>query len=354
MHVHREMLDRAFAFVLGAGASKSSGIPTGTELVHQWLGELHRQLDPDHGTRPLQDWATAEHLGIPGFDFQRAAEFYPQVFQRRFSRDVEQGYAALEHAMKDAAPGVGYSVLATVLATERHQVVITPNFDNLVADALAIFAQTHPLLVGHESLAHFARPRLRRPLVAKVHRDLFLGPKNTPEELLKLPDSWTDALRALFEHYTPIVIGYGGNDGSLMGLLKSIEPGKIVGGILWCYRKQDGSPRQEIVDVVARHSGVLVPILGFDELMLQLNQRLEYPLLADTIMEQAKKRCELYVRDVEEIRVRLSSRADSAEGRRPSTGPEKRSAPRAGQRLCGAVASRGRPPARSLRDRNRL
>ena len=47
-------------------------------------------------------------------------------------------------------------------------------------------------------------------------------------------------------------------------------------------------------------------------------------------------------------------RADSAEGRRPSTGPEKRSALRAGQRLDGAVASRWRPPARSLRDRNRL
>src|SRR5713101_5685941 len=47
-------------------------------------------------------------------------------------------------------------------------------------------------------------------------------------------------------------------------------------------------------------------------------------------------------------------RAYSAEGRRPSTGPEKRSAPRAGQRLGGVVARRGRPPARSLRDRNRL
>jgi hypothetical protein len=31
----------------------------------------------------------------------------------------------------------------------------------------------------------------------------------------------------------------------------------------------------------------------------------------------------------------LQLRADSAEGRRPSTGPEKRSAPRAGQRLRG-------------------
>ena len=40
-------------------------------------------------------------------------------------------------------------------------------------------------------------------------------------------------------------------------------------------------------------------------------------------------------------------------GARPSTGPEKRSAPRAGQRLGGAVASRWRPPARSLRGRDR-
>ena len=50
---------------------------------------------------------------------------------------------------------------------------------------------------------------------------------------------------------------------------------------------------------------------------------------------------------------RTPPRANSAEGRRPSTGPEKRSAPRAGPRLRGAVASRGRPPARSLRDRPR-
>jgi hypothetical protein len=40
-------------------------------------------------------------------------------------------------------------------------------------------------------------------------------------------------------------------------------------------------------------------------------------------------------------------------GARPSTGPEKRSAPRAGQRLGGVVASRWRPQAQSLRGRDR-
>jgi hypothetical protein len=49
--------------------------------------------------------------------------------------------------------------------------------------------------------------------------------------------------------------------------------------------------------------------------------------------------------------LRTLPRAHSAEGRRPHTGPEKRSAPRAVQRRGGAVARRGRPPARSLRGR---
>ena len=40
-------------------------------------------------------------------------------------------------------------------------------------------------------------------------------------------------------------------------------------------------------------------------------------------------------------------------GARPSTGPGKRSAPRAGQRLVGVVASHWRPQARSLRGRDR-
>ena len=58
--------------------------------------------------------------------------------------------------------------------------------------------------------------------------------------------------------------------------------------------------------------------------------------------------------EVQTVSSPTPSRANSAKGRRPSTGPEKRSAPRAAQRLGGVVARRGRPPARSLRGRPRL
>jgi NAD-dependent SIR2 family protein deacetylase len=35
--IHGAMKDRQFAFILGAGASFTSGIPTGQELAQQWL-----------------------------------------------------------------------------------------------------------------------------------------------------------------------------------------------------------------------------------------------------------------------------------------------------------------------------
>ena len=73
--VHDKMADHSFAWVLGAGASKPSGIPTGGELVILWLKELHERLDTKHQT--FEEWATAANLGIDGFELQKAASFYP-------------------------------------------------------------------------------------------------------------------------------------------------------------------------------------------------------------------------------------------------------------------------------------
>lgn len=179
---------RSLAFILGAGASASSGIPTGGKLAYRWLQEWHQRecLEPN---TDLQSWAR-EQLKNPAFithqnarpDYQDAASHYATIFERRFAGDYASGYAALEDAMEDATPSVGYSILAKILdRSTLHRVVVTTNFDNLVADALAIHALRSPLIVGHEALAGFARPQLRRPLVAKIHRDLHLAPKNDPE-----------------------------------------------------------------------------------------------------------------------------------------------------------------------------
>jgi hypothetical protein len=152
-------------------------------------------------------------------------------------------YAFLENAMADKEPSYGYSVLAQILAHTRHQVVITTNFDNLVGDALSIYTRTFPFICGHESLTSFVRPDLRHPLIAKIHRDLLLEPINTSEGTAALSPRWIKALSEIFTFYTPIVLGYGGNDGSLMDFLSSLKR-PVTGGLFWCHRI-DSEPEGE-------------------------------------------------------------------------------------------------------------
>lgn len=299
--MHATMPDRALAFVLGSGASASSGIPTGKAMAEKWLKELHQRECLDG--KEIDHWLASGALEIEGLTLDKAAEFYPQIFARRFRGDPDSGFASLEAAMDNKEPGLGYSLLAEIMQHTRHKVVVTTNFDNLVADALAIHAHKPPLIVGHESLTGYVRSLLRRPLVAKIHRDLLFSPKNDPAGVDSLGRGWQEALNRLFRHYTPLVIGYGGNDGSLMGFLDNLKPGEINGRIFWCYRA-GSHPSQAVRDLLGKLDGVLVAVHGFDELMLLLAKELveefDMPGISSRIEERGKARAKSY-RDQAEL-----------------------------------------------------
>ena len=305
-NINRSMSDRQFAFILGAGASFTSNIPTGKALAERWLRDLHLRECIDSSS--LEDWVAKPALGIDGLTFSTAAEHYPHIFERRFRGDREAGYAELESAMEGKTPSLGYSLLAEIIQHTRHKVVVTTNFDNLVADALAMHAHQSPLVVAHESLAGFVRPQLRRPLVAKIHRDLFLNPKNDQAGVSTMEEGWTIALRKLFQYFTPIVVGYGGNDGSLMGLLDSLNEGDIAGRMVWCYR--EGSPPPAPAKrVLHKHQGIQVKIPGFDEFMLRLAAKLvdkfDVAAVAERTARLGQERAERYRQQAEDLQKSL-------------------------------------------------
>ena len=296
------MHDRHFAFILGSGASFSSNIPTGKDLAQRWLTDLH--LRECRSGESVKDWS--KNSGVVGgnITFETAAEFYPQIFERRFRGDRESGYAELEKHMDGKSPSLGYTLLAEIIQETRHKVVVTTNFDNLVADALSMHAHQSPLVVAHESLVGFVRPQLRRPLVAKIHRDLYFNPINDHDGVSNLEEGWKNALKKLFQYFTPIVVGYGGNDGSLMGLLNSLELGDIAGRIIWCYR--EGSPPPKMAqEVLLKHDGIKVKIPGFDEFMLQLAAKLvpDFDLnrIAERTEDLGKKSADRYRRQADQL-----------------------------------------------------
>lgn len=313
-NLHRSMPDRALAFVLGSGASVTSGIPTGKTMAEKWLKELHRR--ECHDGSDCNQWIASGALETDGLAWDKAAEFYPQIFERRFRGDPESVFASLESIMDGKEPSLGYSLLAEIMQHTRHKIVITTNFDNLVADALAIHAHKPPLIVGHESLTGYVRPLSGRPLVAKIHRDLFLHPKNDKAGVTTLEQGWQEALTRLFKHYMPLVIGYGGNDGSLMGFLNKLKPGDINGRIFWCYRA-DTPPPQVVSDLLMKHNGVMVAIPGFDEFMLQLAAKLidsfNISSISKRIEQRGKKRAESYREQAEKLQKNLASAAVPSE-----------------------------------------
>ncbi|QXH79892.1 tetratricopeptide repeat protein [Pseudomonas salmasensis] len=296
------MHDRHFAFILGSGASFSSNIPTGKDLAQRWLTDLH--LRECRSGESVNDWSKTSGVISGNITFETAAEFYPQIFERRFRGDRESGYAELEKHMDGKSPSLGYTLLAEIIQETRHKVVVTTNFDNLVADALSMHAHQSPLVVAHESLVGFVRPQLRRPLVAKIHRDLYFNPINDHDGVSNLEEGWKNALKKLFQYFTPIVVGYGGNDGSLMGLLNSLELGDIAGRIIWCYR--EGSPPPKLAqEVLLKHDGIKVKIPGFDEFMLQLAAKLvpDFDLnrIAERTEDLGKKSADRYRRQADQL-----------------------------------------------------
>ena len=120
----RSMKDRSFCFILGAGASRGSGIRAGGELARTWAKEWHVRECQDG--QDLEPWIR-EQLGRDDFSMDEAARFYPHVFERRFRDDPDSGYAALEEEMEGKEPSLGYSLLAEILQKTRHKVVVTTN-----------------------------------------------------------------------------------------------------------------------------------------------------------------------------------------------------------------------------------
>lgn len=288
----RHTLQKAkpFCFVLGAGASKQSEIPMGGELVDRWLRVLHPDASPDD--KAIAQWATADALGIKGFDYKRRAEFYGQIYALRFQGTPDTGHAELQSLLSGKEPSFGYSILAYILANTPHKAVITTNFDNLVADALYLYSNTAPILCVHESLAPFITAQLDRPLVVKIHRDLLLDPLSDADKIAEINQAWVAPLRSLFSHFTPIFIGYGGNDGSLMGFLDDLEP-PVPDRIYWCVRP-DSPPNAIVRALLDKRSGTLVTISGFNEVMFALTEPLGIPDLLPDLNDRHKKRVERY------------------------------------------------------------
>ncbi len=280
---------KRYCFILGSGVSRNAGIPTGIDLSKIWVKEIKEK----YNEKEIE--ILMEKLEIK--DISIKSENYFDIYKLRFFPDYRNGYSYLERKMENAQPGFGHYPLARFLATTENNLVITTNFDSLIEDALFIYTGKRPIVASHESLAEYVDISTKRPIIAKLHRGLFFHPLNKSDELKELSGQWKKVLQTVFRIFTPIVIGYGGGDRTLMEFLKdrTVE----LNGIYWCY--VGAEPNEDIIKLVEDQKGYFVPIAGFDEMMLMLGNLFHYESPNQRIMEVAKERAERYDKEFDEF-----------------------------------------------------
>ncbi|MCH7843169.1 MAG: tetratricopeptide repeat protein [Chloroflexi bacterium] len=211
----------------------------------------------------METWAKEE---FPGYESGNAADYYGDVMQALFL-NAEQRQLEIERQCEGKFPGFGYATLANLVALEggRFNVVLTTNFDDLIADALYLYTEARPLVILHESLATYIRPTRTRPLVVKLHGDNRLSPQNTVSETEELLAGIGAQVRNLLNDRGLIFVGYGGNDKGIERMLRCLPPEALPLGIYWVSGTE---PQGEIRDWLESREAVWVEKGDFDELML--------------------------------------------------------------------------------------
>ena len=285
---------KPFCFILGAGASVESGIPSGKTFCREWWNEIHGWSEAERLACAKREEVAEDFLRIfKKNTYTPASTDYDNMYKLRYGADPESGNAFLRAQMEGKSPSYGYYLLASVLSQTANRVVITTNFDSLLEDALFSVHPVRPLVIGHESLVRYMQFNGDTPTILKIHRDLRYNPKNTTEDL---SGGWKNLLKHELREYTPVVIGYGGGDNTLMAVLREKSP---LDRLYWLKRS---APEPEIEEIITRHHGNWVEIEGFDKAMYTLCRELGLPDVLDTMEEMYKSRKEKFVASLNKIR----------------------------------------------------
>jgi tetratricopeptide (TPR) repeat protein len=295
-----------FCFVIGAGASISSGIISGIRMASMWLSEL-KEYEPE----TTMNWIEENNV-----DENDIGSHYSKLYEMRFNTHPLDGYIWLQDAMKNAFPSLGYYHLANILAADNTPInlVITTNFDSLTEDAIFMYTGKKPLVVTHELLAQYMDFLANRPIIAKIHRDLMLRPKSSEEETHRLEEAWEPVLKRALNIYSPIIMGYGGNDGSLMGLLEAVvNENGMEKPIYWCHMRNYPPRNQRILDILIKNGGFLVPIDDFDTAMYLFGIEFGHNFQEDLLKKQLDNRINNYKNKRKEIENHLMKEQERRE-----------------------------------------
>ncbi|MCE4565208.1 SIR2 family protein [Maribellus sp. CM-23] len=261
-----------YSLLLGAGCSITSDIRSANTLISQWKKDIFLQETEQSEEEYTEIEANKFLSNQMWYDSRNP---YSALFEKKYDLP-RQRRMFVEQEVRDKLPSIGYSYLIKLVENNYFKTLFTTNFDDLLNEAFYQYSTERPLLCAHDSSINSITITSKRPKIIKLHGDyLFDDIKSTLRETESLEDNIKNKFIEFAKDYGLIVIGYGGNDRSIMDILSYLLKNEdyFKHGIYWCLRA-DSEISEDLRKLLWKDRVYYVQIEGFDELMAELNSKL--------------------------------------------------------------------------------
>lgn len=258
-----------YSLFLGAGASVTSGISSGSQLVDEWRREIFELLSGDV-YRDIK--AARQYLTDKESSWYDPSNEYSSLFQKKFDLP-SQRRRFVERQVDSKLPSIGYSYMVSLFQSGYFDTVFTTNFDDLINEAFYQFSRERPTLCAHDSSIKSVSVNSSRPKIIKVHGDyLFDSIKSTLNETESLETNTREKLIEFTKKYGLVFIGYAGNDRSIIDVVNYLlRQDEFLGnGIYWCFRSED-EINPDVHKILKKERVYYVEIEGFDQALAELH-----------------------------------------------------------------------------------
>ncbi len=256
----------------GAGCSVSSKIRPAGKLIEEWLNDLYERFNdaPPSSTEDARKYFENNQSSWYNKDnaysslFEKTYEFASQ--RRRF----------VEREVGDKLPAIGYAYLTSLVSKKYFRTIFTTNFDDLINEAFYQFSNDRPILCAHDSSIKSISITSKRPKIIKLHGDyLFDDIKSTLRETESLEQNTKEKLIEFCKEFGLIVVGYSGNDRSIMDVLDFLtkQDSYLKNGVYWCLRKSDHI-NHSLQKLFWKDKVYPVIIDGYDELFAEIHRKI--------------------------------------------------------------------------------
>jgi len=235
-------------FLLGAGASVTSGIPLAGEIVSlaaKWAYARQSGKDTNDPRITRSDWypwLQANHSWFK--DDVPQATLFPYAVEHLLQPQKVRKDFWIQILNPDVPISIGYLRLVELMHLKKITNVLTTNFDECIAKARTQTNRPHHIDII-KTPSDYTKISSTPPYPSAIYLHGAVEnytDKNVIEEIAKMDETFIQNLIPLLKDYPLVVIGYRGYEASVMQHLLIDNAEKLFNfknGIYWCIRKGD-------------------------------------------------------------------------------------------------------------------